>query len=81
MFEELGAVHLGHAHVGNDQIDLFAFKQLKAGAPAFREMEGVTLGAQESTQRGEDRRLVIDEKEDGNFGRIVHGWICALSNR
>ena len=72
--EELGAVHLGHAHVRDDQVDLAPCQQGQALAPTVRGQDLVALGAEQAPQRRQDVRLVVDAQDDAcRLPVRVHG--------
>ena len=70
--EEGGAIHLRHAHVGDDQVDRFLFEQREAGGAAFSDQDAVAVRPEEATQRGQDAGFVIDEEQGGGGGGFAH---------
>jgi len=50
---------VGHAHVGNNQIDGLGFQQVEPCLPAFGSDNGKAMGAKQAAQRRQDAGFVI----------------------
>ena len=70
LFEELRAVHVGHAHVGDHQIDRLLLEQRQALRTALGGMNLVAMRPEQAAQGAENVRFVIHEQQGGG-GRLV----------
>ena len=93
--QEMGAVHLGHAHVRDHQIHRFPGQQRQALGAAAGGEDAIALGTEQPAQGVQDVGFVVDEKNRGRLGcgsspgwhgigtrqNVGHGWIPAGSAR
>ena len=75
LFEKLGAIHLGHAHVGNHQIDGRYFQQFEAFLARFDGHNFKALTAKYPFHGTQDRGFVVDKQHPGSgFRGVFRGW-------
>ena len=62
--DELGAVHVGHHHVSQDEVDVTraALQVLERLATARGFVDAITLALEHAPHKPSDRRLVLDDQ-------------------
>ena len=61
--EHLEAVHFGHHHIKQHEIDFLVFQYVKSFAPALRDNSFVTLRTKSKRQEFTARICVVDDKD------------------
>ena len=67
--QELRAIHVRHAHVGDDQVHRLALEQGQARRAAVGRQHAVAVRAEQPPQRREDIRFVVDAQDGRRRGR------------